>query len=72
MEGLKIVVKMLTDNDAFDADSPQVEVARILRKLANQIERNGLQDGADFPLIDYNGLEVGFCDITDKAHNWSM
>ncbi len=68
----KIVLKLLTDNDAFDADFPEYETARILRRLAYQIQHNGLQDGADFPLLDANGLEVGFCGITDKSNKWEL
>ncbi len=72
MTAHKIVLHLLTDNDAFDADSPEIETARILRKLADRIERNGLRDGEDFPLIDTNGLEVGFCGVTDKSHKWEL
>lgn len=45
------------DNDAF-TDDPQQEVARILRKIANQVN-NSLSNG----ILDANGNKIG---------NWSI
>jgi len=50
----KIMIK--TDNEAF-GEFPEVEVARILRKLADKIETNGGLD--DVSLMDVNGNKVG-------------
>lgn len=53
MAKFKIEIKM--DNDAFQED-PALEVARILRELADNVERNGL--GGRY-LFDINGNMVG-------------
>ena len=45
-----------TDNAAFQDDGPSVEVVRILRELADKIERTGADD---YSLIDINGNRVG-------------
>lgn len=55
-----ITITIATDNDAFHTDegehSPAQEVARILRKLADDIDTTG---DTDQPLIDTNGNRVG-------------
>lgn len=56
------------DNAAF-ADDPVPEVARILRELADEIERSGLPEtNRDvFTLRDINGNLVGACYITEET-----
>lgn len=49
---VRITIK--TDNDAF-VESPTGEIARILRKLAQDIET----DGGFGPVMDINGNKVG-------------
>jgi len=49
-------VKMETVNAAF-TDCPQGEIARILRDVAERIERDG--DNPPFYLRDINGNRVG-------------
>ena len=51
-----IIITINTDNAAFE-DDEEVEVARILRNLANRIEMAGCR--AQGPLRDINGNIVG-------------
>jgi len=55
-------VTICTDNQAFDEAPFQVELARILRQLADDLER-----GYDIykPLRDINGNRVGTAEYTD-------
>jgi len=54
-------IEIKTDNDAF-SPSPEYETARILRDLADRIEKRGLpQSGEPYWLMDYNGNAVGEC-----------
>jgi hypothetical protein len=46
------------DNDCFLPD-PGVEVARILRKLADQVE-DGLNDSTKLTINDINGNKIGY------------
>jgi len=48
-------IRIECDNAAFD-DDPSVEVVRILRRLADRLEINGLED---VRLMDFNGNHVG-------------
>ncbi len=58
---LKLFIE--TENDSF-AEQPATELARILRALAKQIER----DPARYiPLRDKNGNKVGECQITESG-----
>jgi hypothetical protein len=50
-----LTVTLEAGNAAFD-DAPEIKTARILRKLADQIE-NGA--GGSIPLHDFNGNKVG-------------
>lgn len=51
-------VQIKTNGAAFD-DRP-AELARILRHLADRVERGGCcYDGADLVLFDYNGNRCG-------------
>lgn len=52
---MKFKLEIECDNAAF-GDEPAFEVARILRELAEQMERNG---SMAHPLWDYNGNRVG-------------
>jgi len=52
-----IYINIETDNDAFADSNLGPEVARILRKLAGQIEADPYQDGRR--LMDVNGNRVG-------------
>jgi len=58
MPTLKITIKM--DNAAFEGE-PITEAARILRTLAQDMEKFGLSDKA---LFDYNGNNVGAVKVT--------
>ena len=53
------------DNAAFDQD-PQIEIARILAKLADQIHRGPDMIGAEAGgrLLDINGNHVGDWEVT--------
>jgi len=54
MKNRPVTIRIETGNAAFE-DSPTGEIARILRKLAADIEEMG-----DFgAVIDYNGNKVG-------------
>lgn len=57
----KYGITIRTDNAAFE-DSPETEVARILRKLADDIEARGLDS---YTLRDINGNRVG-----DAGYEW--
>jgi hypothetical protein len=52
-------LKFLTDNAAFD-DDPRGEIARILRKLADDIDNGSQTEGG---LYDLNGNRVGAFEI---------
>jgi hypothetical protein len=56
MADLKISLN--TDNDAF-YDDENLEVARILRNLADKIENNPVSGIGGFILRDINGNSVG-------------
>jgi hypothetical protein len=58
----KFVAEIETDNAAFEDGNRNLEVARILRVLAEQIE-NG-SDGVT--LRDINGNRVGFAEFDSK------
>ena len=57
-------LKIETKNAAFadDCYSPQLEVARILRSLADKIEDGDSQG----PVLDYNGNTVGHFALTGE------
>ena len=50
-----VIVKIKTDNAAFENENRDYEIARILRELARKYE-NGAVNGI---LLDYNGNKVG-------------
>jgi|OpeIllAssembly_1097287.scaffolds.fasta_scaffold662297_3 hypothetical protein len=51
----KLTITIRTENAAFD-ESPELEVARILRSLANRMEVDGVEDRN---ILDVNGNKVG-------------
>ena len=53
----QITVELTTGNDAFESNE-SLEVARIIRAAANDIARDGLQEG-HWGLRDINGNRVG-------------
>lgn len=64
---MKIKIEITCDNAAFD-DQPGLEVARLLRKLADGIEQ--YPDADDFldvstRLLDINGNHVGNATVSD-------
>lgn len=54
-------IEFSTDNAAFD-DAPASEVARILRKIARQVEQGDPLGGG--PVHDANGNRVGHWELT--------
>jgi hypothetical protein len=50
-------VEVNTENAAFD-DHPEMELARILRDLADRVQLNGLQ--GSYPIFDVNGNRIGY------------
>jgi len=62
---MKIKIEIGTGNEAFSDENLCPEVARILRKLADSIERGGqLEPGDSSRLMDLNGNAVGFSKVT--------
>ena len=57
--GERITITLETGNAAFD-DAPATEIGRILRELADRIERDGIPP--DY-LYDVNGNRVGRVDV---------
>jgi len=57
---VKVKIEINCDNAAFE--SPELEVGRILRELADRVEVNGLDE---VPLRDYNGNRVGQLSVID-------
>lgn len=60
-------VEIETDNAAFDEDDGVHEVARILRKLACDVESGGpTWFGGETTLRDANGNRVGFATFSEE------
>jgi hypothetical protein len=55
-----IMIELTTENAAF-VDKPATEIARILRELADDMERDG--GPGNTPLRDINGEECGSVSI---------
>ena len=53
------------DNAAFEAGNEGMEVARILRELADRVESRGDFEGCAFRLMDFNGNGVGYASTLD-------
>ena len=61
---MKISIKITADNAAFE-DYPAAEVMRILRELADHVNRRGgLSPGDSLVLRDINGNRVGEMRVT--------
>lgn len=59
-KNFKLIIESL-DNDAFQDGNQGYEVARILRKFADQIEEYGVESVNGSPVRDINGNSVGVC-----------
>ena len=54
-----LVIKINTDNDAFSSEeSARQELARILRKIALDLENN-IDAAKSQTIFDYNGNDIG-------------
>jgi hypothetical protein len=60
---MKLNIEINCENAAFEPE-PGVECARILRKLADRLEKHV----RDYRLADYNGNVVGFAEV---IANWT-
>lgn len=49
-----------TDTAAFELEGGRVEIGRILRRLATEVERTPKVTAWSAPLLDFNGNRVGF------------
>ena len=59
---MNITIKINTDNDAFqDNEVEWVEIARILREIADRASGAGL---VSRKLIDFNGVTAGSLEVT--------
>lgn len=52
-------LRIKTDNAAFEDDARPLELARILRHVADQIEAQRAEDGDHCVIFDANGNGVG-------------
>lgn len=59
---MKMLLEIDLDNAAFES-SGQLEVARILRKLAHDIEFGGQLSPNSIGLFDINGNKCGVCRV---------
>lgn len=55
----RITIRIEANQDSEFSENAQYEVARALRKIAEQIEGDGLGDLPDLGLYDYNGNKIG-------------
>ena len=62
MENLTLSID--TTNAAFEDTGVESEVARILKALAERIEREGAKAGQEFVLRDLNGNKVGTATVS--------
>jgi hypothetical protein len=66
---MKISIEIKADNAAFDTGTEGevcgTEVARILRRLADDILGQSMSDQMDGALFDINGNTVGFWSVDD-------
>jgi hypothetical protein len=60
---MKITLRLDTANDAF-AEGEELEIARILRAVADRAESGELHAGALLPLRDVNGNKVGLVTVS--------
>lgn len=70
MKPHKLTLEIDLTYAAFD-DGPSIEVARILRKLADRLESGHYSlldlDGDGVPMIDINGNTVGRARVAEEA-----
>ncbi|MEN7527921.1 hypothetical protein [Cupriavidus sp. DL-D2] len=64
---MKLIAEMALGNSAFEGPGGPAEAARILRKLADELEaKPELQPSPEIhPLRDVNGNRIGIAYITD-------
>ena len=64
------IIEIETENNAFytenNVHNPEYELARILRKVANKIETQKLENGDTETLQDVNGNSVGIATFVKK------
>lgn len=58
-------VRISTDNVAFEEDNLGLEIARILRGVADEIESGVIATGETIRLRDSNGNRVGFATLSE-------
>ncbi len=63
---MKFTLSLSLNNSAFSDQNNGAEVARILRKIANNIEESNLQDGDKDNLRDVNGNLVGYVEVKPR------
>ncbi len=56
---MKLTLTIQMDNAAFEGEYGSVEVARILREVANRVS----DPPQEFPLFDINGNKVGKVEV---------
>lgn len=56
---MKVLISIDCGNAAFDDGMEGVEVARILRELAEKVDERGMREGDVYPARDVNGNRVG-------------
>ncbi len=61
---MKITLEINNFENSTMADSPALEVSRILRKMAERVEIEGVENAfKNRRLMDLNGNQVGFCEV---------
>lgn len=66
---MEFLISITTDNAAFEVEGAEEcadgqEVARILRKLADEVQKRGEVDrGHSWTLMDSNGNKVGLAEV---------
>ena len=63
MKGLTMVKLQFTTSNAAFADRAAIEIAGILRSLADRVEKEGFLDHV-IPIYDSNCDQIGSCSIT--------
>lgn len=56
------------ENDAFQGEDRDAEIARILKKLARRLEQEGQAPEQAIRLFDANGNRVGFAVLTEPIN----
>jgi len=65
---MTITIKLKTDNAAFEGDSRDLEIARLIWGVAHRFERGAVASGVREarPLKDRNGNTVGSVTVTGR------